>query len=222
MLPRALFPFVILTAACGSTISAGDGEGGSGGDEPSSTASGPGATGGTTGTGTGVTTGTGGAPPSCDPPSSPQTFEIGTGETCFERIADGAEIPMMQGPQGGYHLWVAVGCADCQSPAHIRFGVDDPSTGMPIANTAATEQFVDLKGDVWPQRAGLIDGLPGLSWDPEYDPPLPKGTPIRLWLQVLDAGSAVIHEDAIDLTIGDTVVWDPCAENPNHELCGFG
>jgi hypothetical protein len=227
---KRVVPFLtLLLAACGSTIESSDdgaGAGGSGtgagGEQNTATTTNTGSTGSGSTSSSTFSTGTGGAPPACDPPSSPIAFELGTGEKCFERLTPGGTVPMMEGPQGGYHLWVALGCTDCGAQAHVKFGVDDPATGAPIEGTGPTEQFVDLKGDSWPQRAGIIQGLPGLSWDPEYSPPLPEGTPVRLWIQVFDAGSSIIHEASFDLLIGETLVWDPCAEDPNHPLCQTG
>mgnify|MGYP001369198452 CR=1 FL=1 len=220
---RAVLFLTLLVAGCGSTVDSADegvgGEGRGAGGQSASTSTTNGAGGGTTSS---SSTGTGGAPPTCDPPASPLAFELGTGEKCFERLSPGSEVPMMQGPQGGYHLWVALGCTDCGGQAHVKFGVDDPATGAPITGTGPTEQVVDLNGDAWPQRAGIIQGLPGLSWDPKYSPPLPQGTPITLWLQVLDSGAAIIHESSFDLVIGETLVWDPCAEDPENPLCQTG
>jgi hypothetical protein len=148
-------------------------------------------------------------------------FEIGTGEKCFARLADGQEIPMMQGPQGGFHLWLAVGCSDCSASAHLKWGVRDPVTGAPIPDTYDSEAFVPLSPGAWPQAAGIFATMPGVVWDPEGSPPLPKGTEVVLWADVLD-GTTVTHHDQVRIIVGDTVPWDPCIEDPNHELCGFG
>lgn len=39
-----------------------------------------------------------------DPPSGPATIEIGTGALDFEVITKGQELPLVAGPQGGYHF----------------------------------------------------------------------------------------------------------------------
>lgn len=158
--------------------------------------------------------GAGGQPSDCDPPSEPSAFAIGSGEKCFEPLADGAVVPLISGPQGGYHLWVAVGCEDCAPVASLEWGVDDPATGEPFANTYPSQANVPLAG-AWPQAAGLIAGMPGLSWDPESDPPPAPGTHVLLWMRTTDGE----HEAAVEVVIGETVSWDPCAETPEDPSC---
>jgi hypothetical protein len=41
------------------------------------------------------------------PPGEP-AVEVGTGEAEFVEVAEGEEIALAEGAQGGYHLWVAV------------------------------------------------------------------------------------------------------------------
>jgi hypothetical protein len=199
----------VFAIGCGSNLETADGETGGGGATASSSAN-----------GSGQTTGAGGEAPGCDPPAGAGAFDLGTGEKCFEALTEGQTITMIEGPQGGYHLWMAVGCTDCVQPAHLRYGADDPATGMPI-HYGPSELYAELKCTTWPQKAGVIVALPGLSWDPEYDPPLPKGTPVLLWVEVVE-GETVLHRAEIEIVIGETVYWDPCVEDPNHELCGFG
>lgn len=40
-------------------------------------------------------------------PATPR-LELGTGTARFAELADGAELPMVHGAQGGWHVWVAV------------------------------------------------------------------------------------------------------------------
>ncbi len=205
----------VALAACDSTVESGTGDdGGEGGADPATTAT----TGGATTAAS--TSGAGGQAPTCDPPPGISGFAQGTGEKCFEPVQAAEVVPMMQGPQGGYHLWLALGCDDCSSPAHIRYGVNDPATGLAVPDTYPTETLVSLSG-AWPQKAGIICGLPGLSWDPEYAPPLPEGTHVVVWVEVLE-GSTVVKQSSVEVVIGETQSWDPCVEDPEHELCGFG
>lgn len=195
--------------ACGSTV-----------EEESDGSGGETSTGEATATTAAATTGAGGEAPTCDPPPSPEPFELGTGEKCFARLASLETVPMIQGPQGGYHLWTAVGCDGCSSPLHLRYGVNDPVTGMPLAY-GPSEVFADLKGDGWKQKAGITNGLPGISWAPEDDPPLPEGTHVLLWVELLNDTTVVDHRE-VELIIGPTVIWDPCIEDPNNDLCQLG
>ncbi len=130
----------------------------------------------------------------------------------------------MQGPQGGYHVWLAVGCAgaSCTSSLHLKWGVRDATTHELLENTYETESFVDVVGDTFRQRAGLVDGMPGISWDPETYPPLPMGTHFIMYVQRLDDAGSVLEEIERELVLGETIVWDPCAEHPELPECMTG
>ncbi|MEO7327722.1 MAG: hypothetical protein ABI193_04025 [Minicystis sp.] len=194
-----------LLAACTSTI-----EGGSGGATGSTSTS----TTATSTTGT-STTGTGGASP-CAPPPDPQTFEIGTGELCFERLTAQQVVRVLQGPQGGFHLWLSVGCGDCGAKATIAYGIKDPATNDWYAGTGELKQVVDLAAGDWRQHAGVTDFLPGIVWDPMSS--LPKGTHVRLFASILDESMAPVHSAEIEVILGDTEMWSPpCDTGPN---CG--
>jgi hypothetical protein len=164
----------------------------------------------------------GGTPSACDAPPSPKAFEIGTGEVCFERLAAGQEVPLVQGPQGGFHVWVAMSCAGCGTEMHLRYGALDPATGEHFENTYPNEGLFELSGDATSrQRAMLTAVMPGVPWDPVAFPPLEKGAAVRLYVEHLEDGM-VVERSEVDVILGDTVSWDPCAENPESEFCGFG
>lgn len=125
----------------------------------------------------------------------------------------------MGGPQGGFHLWLAIGCADRASPVHLRWGVRDPETGERFPDTHETQGMVPLSADAWPQAAGLQVAMPGRSWNAEAEPPPPKGTRILLWAEVL-SGEAVQHAGGVEVVVGDVEAWDPCADDP--DACQLG
>lgn len=196
------FLFTLLLAGCGTNLTEGDD-----GDEGGNAAEGGGGEGGGGG---------------CSKPSGTGDFALGQGEDCFEEVVPGQQVPMFAGPQGGYHVWLAVGCGDCGSSIHAKWGVRDPATGSMLAGTYDNEAVLDLYGDSWRQHAGIVVGMPGLQWDVENDPPLPPGSAVVVWLQILDDGGAVVREAEIEEVIGQTQVWDPCAEDPNDPNCSFG
>ncbi len=146
------------------------------------------------------------SPEDCDPPPGADSFEVGTGETCFERVSAGASVPLIAGPQGGYHVWLAVGCADCGAEAHIRARVF-AEDGTEMADLAI-EQVVDLVGDAWPQHAGIQLGMPGGEFDVEAAP-LPAGTKLRARVETIGADGLPLHASELDFVIGETVDWEP-------------
>lgn len=92
---------------------------------------------------------------------------MGTGEKCFEAVAGGQEVPLMSGPQGGYHMWLAVGCVDCAATVHLKYGARDPATNMPLTGTYDEEAMVPLKGKDWPQgRSCTCPALAGIGERP--------------------------------------------------------
>lgn len=176
--------------------------------------------GGEGGGGAGGSGGTGGSA-ECAAPASPAMFEIGTGEKCFSRLAASDEVPLLNGPQGGYHVWLAIGCEDCNDPVLLRFGARDPQTGAPFGGMEDLQEMVPLEGAAWPQAAGLTVFMPGLSWDPEGVPPPAKGTHVVLWAEAYD-GAELVHQAEVEVIIGDLQEWNPCAEDPDHPSCQFG
>lgn len=227
-----LFLSLAALLACGTQVTSGSddddpaagGESGEGGNTHGGGASQGGSGGAISTGGSGGEGGEGGVggSPGCTAPASPASFEIGTGEHCFARLADGDTVPLMSGPQGGYHVWLAFGCQACEPQLHVKWGVRDPQTGEIIPQTYDSEAVIDLTGAPFRQLAGITVGMPGISWDPEAYPPLPEGTPFELWAQLIGPSGEVLDEEARELVLGPTVVWDPCAETPEAPECQTG
>ncbi|MFT3775315.1 MAG: hypothetical protein QM820_58955 [Minicystis sp.] len=158
----------------------------------------------------------------CTAPASPAAFELGTGETCFARVTAMQTLPAMHGPQGGWHLWTAFGCANCGPQAIVQYGVRDPMTKDWLSG-AAQQAVVDLSSSAWPQSAGLTSFLPGNEYF-EPDAQLPKGSHVLLSLSVLDVKQAVLHEAEVEVVLGDIQSWNPCDDSPecdpNGEVLG--
>lgn len=207
--------WLVLSAAsipligCGSSASGPVG----GGDEGGRSAGGEGGEG-----------GTGGQSPiiDCEAPPSPEAFEIGTGEACFTRLESGAVVDQMNGPQGGYHVWLALGCTDCPPSLALEYSMLDPVTGEPLPGTfPGSQTFAELVsiGDGFAEAAGIQLGMPGLSWDPETEPPLPEGTTFVLEVKATNQSGTLLHEASVELELGPIVPWDPCDLHPEGECC---
>lgn len=166
--------------------------------------------------------GSGGDPSACGKPAGAGDFALGQGEDCFQEVVAGEPVPMFAGPQGGYHVWLAVGCEGCSTSIHAKWGVRDPDTGAMLPGTYDNEAVLDLYGSPWATHAGIVVGMPGLQWDLENDPPLPAGSRVLVWLQILDDQGGVLREGELEEVIGELRVWDPCAEDPNDPNCSFG
>lgn len=205
-------------AAChGSVSSSGEnGGGGSGG-------TGQGGDGGSTDTTTTTTSSTTTTTAVvCKTPPDMGAFEIGTGEKCFEALAAEGEVNLMSGPQGGFHVWLAVGCTDCGTVVHMKYGVHAIGSTTPLEGTYDEEAMVELAGEDWPQKAGLIVHMPGENWDPVTYPPPAKGDKVLLWADAYAPNGDLWHHGEVIVTIGDIVDWNPCAANPNDPSCQTG
>jgi hypothetical protein len=203
---------LITAAACSNGVAGSDtGGGGSAGASTTSSAGGGGATSSSSSGG-----GAGGGKPTCADPEGPQAFEVGSGATCFERLTSGQTVPVMAGPQGGYHIWLGVGCAECGNQAILRYGVKDPATHDWYAGTHENDAVVPLDADGWHQTAGLQAFLPGIAW--QMGSELPKGTHVILYAAVLDAGMTIQHEGEVEVVLGDTESWSPPCDSSSN--CG--
>ncbi|WP_438031496.1 hypothetical protein [Sorangium sp. So ce204] len=186
----------------GAGGSTGKGAGGSAGEGGSSTGEGGG----------GSSTGAGGGG-GCRLPDDPAVFEIGTGETCFESIEEGATLPVMAGPQGGYHLWFAVGCSDCGARVRVRYSVKDPATGDLFPPGVPQEGMVELLPGEFPHAFGLIAFLPGGQWEPEAV--LEEGTHVILAAEARNDDGSTKHAAQVEVVLGATVAWGlPCSDDP--------
>lgn len=159
----------------------------------------------------------------CNEPKDMPAFDVGTGEKCFTVVADGDTLPLMTGPQGGYHMWLAVGCKDCGTTVHLKYGARDPATGMPLEGTSDLEAMIPLQdGAKFLNHPGIVVYMPGVSWDPTSYPPPAKGSQLVLWADAIAADGTAQHHAERLVTVGDEMAWDPCVENPNDPNCQFG
>lgn len=200
LLASALLPLLLL--ACGGSASSVEGAGGAG-----ATASGA-----TTSTSSSAQGGGGqGGGGECADPPDPGVFEVGTGELCFERLSAGQTIPVISGPQGGYHLWAAVLSPDCGPQTVISYATRDVVTHAELGweNSSVVAPFGPAGRVV-----GLQAPLPGAPWDP--DNVLPKGTHVLLWVGERDAAGNLLREAEIEVVLGDEIYWDPCATDPDQ------
>jgi hypothetical protein len=206
-----LSALAVLAVACNSSVSTG-GDGGGGASSTSTTGAASSSTGGDT----------------CASPSDPIAFEAGSGEACFERLTTGQTVTVLQGPQGGYHVWLAVGCVGCSGKTTIEFGVKDPATKTWFATTSPQKVSVDLGGAGWQQQAGFTAFLPGVVWDEKSS--LPKGTHVLLTTIHYAADGISSEEIQHEIVLGDIEQYNPpCDQNPmtcgtpgGQPCCGLG
>ena len=147
----------------------------------------------------------------CVAPPAAETFEVGTGEVCFERVEANGTQPMMEGPQGGYHLWLAFVCSDCGTSVTLEAEASDANG--PVGSRI--QQVVDLESGM---AAGIQLPMPGDPWD-ETSVKLEEGTALTINVKLSSSSGAVLHEAAVERVVGPTEVWDYCATHPEDGCC---
>jgi hypothetical protein len=76
-------------------------------------------------------------------------LSCGTGETSFVPLTDGMEVPMVHGPQGGWHIWTSVQTQYSAQDVAILPTITIPSMGdLQISSTTPPGDFVALAYDV--------------------------------------------------------------------------
>lgn len=69
--------------------------------------------------------------------TGPTSAALGQGETAFEALADGGEIDIVHGPQGGFHVDAAVQVEGFGATVEITGTVTDDATGTVVGGSQA-------------------------------------------------------------------------------------
>lgn len=82
-------------------------------------------------------------------------MELGTGLTAFEPIVDGQDLPMIEGAQGGWHVWLSLRVRGLESPVvHVALVTEPLPAERPRQTT-----FLDISL----QPAGEWDEVVGVA-----------------------------------------------------------
>ena len=157
-------------------------------------------------------------PAGCDADASwSGDVALGTGEHCFQPLSDGSSIALIAGPQGGYHLWIALRCSDCSLSETVEFSVLDDS-GEPVQ--LLQKQVAELWDfGAYGEGAGLQALMPGFSFETENRIPDYMGQAFTLWLKV----GGVEREVTVVVDSLDEWWGEPCEEEggaPGEECFG--
>lgn len=123
-------------------------------------------------------------------PVEPDAFEVGTGAGAFQELSPGATVPIIEGGQGGYHIWISVRCGTCGPALTLDYGVDDAETGAPISRIGLQEWEKLLERDGWRQAVGLTAFLD------TSDPSALVGRRARLWVTAPAADGSTLRAEA--------------------------
>lgn len=98
----------------------------------------------------------------CGAGSGQATLAIGTGETRFEALTEGQEVPLVLGVQGGYHMWMSLR-ATALDPDKVWLDVETEVRGE-AANALAVTQLAE--DDDAEEDAAVLVGWPVIMADP--------------------------------------------------------
>ncbi len=131
---------------------------------------------------------------------------VGTGESTFEALATGDPVPIIHGPQGGWHIWTSMRLTAMPEYVRARVLISVVDSGEVISdysyNVAVLEE--DSCHAYYPGMYGYVDAVPdgeGNLLDPqEYY----NGTELLMRLEVtgLDGSTPVAGEVAVVGTPG--------------------
>lgn len=139
----------------------------------------------------------------CAGEDEPATITIGTGQDSFEALVDGDEVPVIQGPQGGFHIFgsfwatgIEPGDPDnLQSPDNptAQFRVFEGDVRVDIAEaTLFTQGLEEVDGGYGTiGRLVILD----ITDDAELD-----GATVRFEVAILDVHGKSAS-DAVELTL---------------------
>jgi hypothetical protein len=134
-----------------------------------------------------------------DPYTGPPELILGTGESSFESLTDGQNIYVVQGPQGGFHLFGSVRTRgiDPGNPEDLS-DPGNPTIDFRVFTTGTTEARIDALaahyiqglrsgGDYYEMigRAVILD----ITDDSELD-----NVPIRFELELVDSNGVMLSD----------------------------
>ena len=101
------------------------------------------------------------------------------GDESFRDLSTLDGVPLTLGPQGGYHIWIAVKGENLGPIVQVRYAVLD----------AASDERLSIEGlnqvrDVETDTAWTVTGLAAFLACP--DPTVYQGRYVKLWIQVSD------------------------------------
>jgi len=120
----------------------------------------------------------------CEPAA---VIDVGTGYESFESLTADRRVELINGPQGGYHVLLAVRCQGCDAAVHIRYGIRDLDSNELLT-------FDDLERSVVLEpREGWAEYAPLVSFLRENDPSQYRNRDVLLWAEVTDSSGVPVE-----------------------------
>lgn len=89
------------------------------------------------------------------------TLELGTGQSSWEGLADGASVELIHGPQGGYHLFARIRERGLGADVQVTFRVTPEGGGDPINDPDDRIRLIEGRGLIrsgqgWESASALL------------------------------------------------------------------
>ncbi|MDP2307216.1 MAG: hypothetical protein Q8P18_14415 [Pseudomonadota bacterium] len=131
--------------------------------------------------------------------SEPATVEVGGGSLAFEPVADGAEMTMVHGPQGGWHVLASARFSDVNPIVAIHYTVAVTSGAGAGQIVVDNEYRVLIVEDVecggyYPGMYGYLDVSALADGELDTPPELLAGQDLLLRMDVTDLDGRVASD----------------------------
>lgn len=136
-------------------------------------------------------------------------MEVGVGLYEMTVPSPGDVVPLVEGVQGGFHIWLAARCWDCADQVEITFGVREELDGawfydVPIVGISN----LTVRGEVR-EKTGLYGLMPGTPDDPWI-----VGLPAVLDVTIRDGERT--SSRVLDVVVGEPEYWDCPTSDPTQ------
>jgi len=130
---------------------------------------------------------------------------LGTGDKCYVPLESNDTVPIIGGPQGGFHIWVALRSAGLGDEVIASYRVLDTADDSAITLSDPIERIVELCpiGEGWNEAAKLYAQLDAFTIDEVGHF---VGRTIRLGVTLRNSASASASAEAT-LKLGPVVKW---------------
>ncbi len=135
----------------------------------------------------------------------PPAVLLGTGEKCYLPLAPSQTVPIVGGPQGGFHIWVALRSTGLGDEVLAKMRVLDKADDGAITLVDPIERMVELcaVGEGWHEAARLFAQLD--AYTPEEVEPF-VGRTIKLGLSLKNPAAASASAE-VTLMLGSVIQW---------------
>ncbi|MEC7242477.1 MAG: hypothetical protein VXW32_14675 [Myxococcota bacterium] len=141
------------------------------------------------------------------------SFDLGTGDAQFETVAEGEEVTMIYGPQGGWHIWGSVRVRNTRDVIKIHFTASDTvsqSYVVDVTTQVALAMEDDCTG-TYTGMYGFLDTDPLIDGDRDTPPELLCYHELLLTMTLTDTAGRRLEQTRRVIAAPDQADADVCS-----------